>query len=285
MQCDRTTIKTQKKCTACKPGLMGAQCQEEIFCERPEEWSGCAVVESSIRMKLWFNGTLFGDKFDAEGNPLFKFGTKIPLLDRSTNAHGHYVVGDGHGRILRCDTLRVPLPGHDHRDVGDFVCDPCYEKTKSSSGTPMEIKCGSDHKLDRANVGCVPRDCGQGRCNSTLNTCDCDAGMTGVRCDHEERGVACIAPDAPIHGNVSGGGGSYPGMIAAFSCNSGYHLVGPSTVSCGTGGNYAGVPTCEPCAGVLHCTDVRCSNQYDQHCASKSACEAGYQRDNMCEGA
>ena len=56
----------------------------------------------------------------------------------------------------------------------------------------------------------------------------------------------CSCPPIPANGHISGCNVTdIVGDTVEYSCRSGYHLVGASTRTCQTGGNWTGsVPTC-----------------------------------------
>eukprot|EP01047_Picozoa_sp_COSAG01_P085462 COSAG01_NODE_18787_length_1053_cov_1.389937_1_plen_169_part_10 len=75
--------------------------------------------------------------------------------------------------------------------------------------------------------------------------------------------MACSPPKSLSHGNVSNGGGSYPGKAVTYACDPGYNLTGSSTAQCDTKGSYR-KPTCNDCA--RHGCDLQCCRSQGGEC-------------------
>ena len=57
----------------------------------------------------------------------------------------------------------------------------------------------------------------------------------------------CGSLTGPANGSVNHTAGTTIGQTATYSCNTGYSLVGNSTLTCQAAGNWSGrAPTCEP---------------------------------------
>ena len=97
-------------------------------------------------------------------------------------------------------------------------------------------------------------------------------------------GVACTKPASLPHGNVTGGGGPYPGTDVSFSCDDGHYLTGENTAQCETGGGYGPLPTCSQCGSLAHCKNIVCTGDADQKCKTVGDCEAGYTQNRQCGG-
>jgi hypothetical protein len=122
---------------------------------------------------------------------------------------------------------------------------------------------------------------------------ECEKGYNrNLQCEP----ITCKTPSAPIctasfsqvcgqatHGEVSGGGGDYPGTTAKYTCADGYDMVGEDTAKCDTGGNYKR-PSCSPkfcgnATAIAPKESTGCDGLYyfqDGHVACTATCIDGY---------
>jgi hypothetical protein len=142
-----------------------------------------------------------------------------------------------------------------------FSCDRGYHLLPVGQ---QRSTCQTDGTHAPAAPTCTPcthvSHCNDVRCTddsdqACSSATECDAGYTKNR---QCEGVTCETPTAPIctaslssvcgsaiHGKVTGGGGTYPGTDAAYTCDDGYTMVGSSTAQCDVQGHYTR-PSCSP---------------------------------------
>ena len=56
----------------------------------------------------------------------------------------------------------------------------------------------------------------------------------------------CGQPPTPGHGKVSYSSGTTYGMVATYTCNTGYDLIGQTSVTCQNNGTWTNIPVCRP---------------------------------------
>ena len=139
-------------------------------------------------------------------------------------------------QVASCGTLTSPVYGSvttpdgvEYNDVATYACDPGYLLVDG----PTTRTCGADGLWSGSSPACSPLQCGA----------------------------------APLieNGTRTSSADSFGG-VATYSCNAGYELTGPSSLSCGTDGTWGTPPTCgdiNECETGTVCTPTgnSCSNQ------------------------
>ncbi|XP_060580368.1 sushi, von Willebrand factor type A, EGF and pentraxin domain-containing protein 1-like [Ruditapes philippinarum] len=115
-----------------------------------------------------------------------------------------------------CGPLQNPTYGYITFTLGTaylskatYVCYIGYKLTGNA-----ERECQADNTWSGSSVTCVNVDCGQ--------------------------------PPSPGEGQVSYGSGTTYGRVATYTCNSGYDLIGQTSVTCQNNGSWSNVPVCRP---------------------------------------
>ncbi|XP_019633411.1 PREDICTED: uncharacterized protein LOC109476834 [Branchiostoma belcheri] len=171
---------------------------------------------------------------------------------------------------LQCPTLTPPLNGYLDLYGTSFRCHAGYNLVGPSTLTCLEngtwdgnpptcevVQCpvltapenggktGGNSYQDRVTFTCDP---GYVLDGSSSLTCGADATWSGVVPDCIFYAGQCPLPTDPVNGAISG---FYYGEMVTFTCNTGYSLVGPSTLTCQIDGTWDGSPpTCE--AAQMH---------------------------------
>ncbi|XP_078581988.1 E-selectin-like [Branchiostoma floridae x Branchiostoma japonicum] len=179
----------------------------------------------------------------------------------------------------QCPTLTPPSNGDVQSDsnnlgaVATFTCNPGYNIVGDStltcqtdlswSGSSPTCTVGQCPSLTPPSNGAVSGSNYLGRmvtftCHSGYNlvgvstlTCQTDLSWSGS--SPTCTAVQCPVLTTPTNGDVSGGN-SY-GDVATFTCNSGYSLSGPATLTCQADATWGGAsPTCQAgqCPSLTH---------------------------------
>ncbi|XP_078598028.1 sushi, von Willebrand factor type A, EGF and pentraxin domain-containing protein 1-like [Branchiostoma floridae x Branchiostoma japonicum] len=227
---------------------------------------------------------------------------------------GYNMAGSSTLTSVQCPVLTAPTNGgvsggNSYGDVATFTCDSGY----SLSGLAT-LTCQADTTWDGTSPTCTIGQCPAPTsptnggvtgtysfgdtitftCNTGYNmagssTLTCQSDLTWNGSPSTCTIVQCSAQSSPTNGGVSGGN-SY-GDVATFTCNTGYHMVGTSALSCQADGTWTGTaPTCliVQCpvqtapdnggmSGTNNYQDVvqfTCNSGYDMTGAASTTCQA-----------
>ncbi|KAI8484967.1 hypothetical protein Bbelb_373740, partial [Branchiostoma belcheri] len=171
--------------------------------------------------------------------------------------------------VVQCPVLTAPenggkTGGNSYQDVVTFTCDPGYVLDGSSSltcgadATWIELDCPYPlSSLSNGSIMYVYTSLDYSNYIGWVAVYSCDPGYTlngnfSRFCGYELPGIwngsaptcqavqECPILTAPTNGTMSGEN------VLTFTCNTGYNLVGPSTLTCQLDGTWDGSPpTCE----------------------------------------
>ncbi|XP_035691422.1 CUB and sushi domain-containing protein 1-like [Branchiostoma floridae] len=201
---------------------------------------------------------------------------------------GYNMAGSSTLTSVQCPVLTAPTNGgvsggNSYGDVATFTCDSvgqCPAPTSPTNGGVTGTYSFGDTITFTCNTG-------YNMAGSSTLTCQSDLTWNGSPSTCTI--VQCSAQSSPTNGGVSGGN-SY-GDVATFTCNTGYHMVGTSALSCQADGTWTGTaPTCliVQCpvqtapdnggmSGTNNYQDVvqfTCNSGYDMTGAASTTCQA-----------
>ncbi|KFQ13620.1 P-selectin, partial [Leptosomus discolor] len=192
-------------------------------------------------------------------------GTRKALTKEAEN----WAAGEPNNRRSNQDCVEIYIQRH--QESGKWNDEPCSRKKKALC----------------YQASCQPFPCSQhGECVETIGSyrCECHPGFYGPEC---ENAVACPVLSVPDQGelNCSHLHGDFAfGSICAFSCQTGFMLMGPESRECTAMGTWTGdTARCEaitcpvlsaPDQGELNCSHLHGDFAFGSTCAF--SCQTGF---------